>query len=188
MTTQADFAPGDWETLRLLPAMAAEAMRLAGPNGPLGRLIEDRADRHATKVALERLESVALIADLARAGLDPAPPPADADAIAGTEAYIAGTIAEAKRAHGILAATASPDEAEAYASLVLDIAGAVARAAGEPGSEANVSDGERTLLVQLAAALGRDGYAPPHRTDSSFGDYRDVGAAEREPYGEDPTR
>ena len=102
MTTQADFAPGDWETLRLLPAMAAEA--------------------------------------------------------------------------------------EAYASLVLDIAEAVACAAGEPGSKANVSDGERTLLVQLAAALGMDGYEPPHKTDLPFGDYRDVGKAERELCGEDPTR
>lgn len=81
---------------------------------------------------------MALIADLARAGLDPASPPADADATA--------------------------------------------------GSEANVSDGERTLLVQLAAALGMDGYEPPHKTDLPFGDYRDVGKAERELCGEDPTR
>lgn len=188
MTTQADYTPDDWETLRLVPAMAAEAVRLAGPSGPIGRLIEGRADTRATKQTLARLGSVALIADLARAGLDPASPPADHDATAGAEAYIAGAIAEATNAHGILAATAAPDEAEAYASLVMDIAEAVARAAGEPGSVANVSDGERTLLVQLAAALGVDGYDPPHRTDSPFGDYRDVGKAERELYGEDPTR
>jgi hypothetical protein len=137
---------------------------------------------------VERLGSVALIADLARAGLDPASPPADDDAAAGSDAYLADTIAEAKKARGILAATAASDEREAYASLVMDIAEAVARAAGEPGSDANVSDGERTLLLQLAVALGLDGYEPPHRMDSPFGDYRDVGKAERELYGEDPTR
>jgi hypothetical protein len=188
MTTQADYAPDDWETLRLAPSMAAQAMRLAGPSGPLGRLIEDRADRHATKAALERLGSVALIADLARAGFDPASPPADADASAGAEAYIEGAIAEAKRARGVVAAKASPEEVEAYASLVLGIAEAVARAAGEPGSVANVSDGERTLLAQLAAAFDMVGYEPPHRMDAPFGDGRDVGKAERELYGEDPRR
>ena len=188
MTTQADFTPDDWETLRLAPAMAAQAVRLAGPSGPGGRFLEDRADRHATKAALERLGSVALVADLARSGLDQASPPADADAAAGAEAYIAGAIAEVERAHAIIAAQAGPDEVEAYASLVMDIAEAVARAAGEPGSVANVTDGERALLVRLAAALAMDGYEPPHKMDSPFGDYRDVGAAERELYGGDPTR
>ena len=48
MTTQADYTPDEWETLRLVPPMAAEAMRLAGPSGPGGRLLEDRADRRAT--------------------------------------------------------------------------------------------------------------------------------------------
>ena len=186
MTTQADYTPDDWETLRLAPAMAAEAIRLAGPSGPGGRFLEGRADRRATRAALARLGTVALIADLDRAGLDPASSPDDDDDAAGIEAYIAGAIAEATNAHGILAAAAAPDEVEAYASLVMDIAEAVARAAGEPGSDANVSAGERTLLMQLAAALGMDGYEPPRRMDSPFGDYRDVGKAERELYGDDP--
>jgi hypothetical protein len=188
MTKQADFTPDDWETLRLAPMMVAMAMRFAAPSGPGGRFLEDRAAKHAARAALARLGSVALIADLARAGLDEASPPADADAGAGSEAYIAGALAEARRAHVILTSAAGADEAEAYASLVLDIAEAVARAAGEPGSDVNVTEGERTLLVHLAEALGADGYEPPHRTDSPFGDYRDTGAATRDFYGgEDPT-
>ena len=186
MTTQADYTPDDWETLRLAPSMAAQAMRFAGPSGPGGRFLEDRAEKHATKGALERLGSVALIADIARAGIDPVSPPADADADAGREAYIAGAIEEAKRARAIVVATAAPDEAEAYGSLIMDIAEAVARAAGERGSVANIGDGERTLLVHLAAALGMDGYEPPHKEGSPFGDYRDPGAALRELYGDDP--
>ena len=189
MTTQADYTPDDWETLRLAPSMAAEAVRLAGPSGPGGRFLEGRAVKHATQASFARLGSVALIADLARVGLDPASAPADADPVAGAEAYIAGALEQAKRTRAILAAApAGPDEREAYGSLVMDIAEAVACAAGEPGSVANVTDGERALLVQLAAALGMDGYEPPHTMDSPFGDYRDVGAAERELYGEDPTR
>jgi hypothetical protein len=188
MTTQADYTPDDWETLRLAPAMAAGAMRLAGRTGAIGRILEDRAEKTATRAALERLGSVVLIAGLAAAGIDEAPAPADADAAAGAEAYIAGTIAEAQRARAVLAATASPDEAEAYGTLVLDIAEAVARAAREKGSERNVSEPEQKLLARLAAALGVDGYEPPHPTDSPFGDYRDVGKAEQELYGEDPTR
>jgi hypothetical protein len=188
LTTQADYTPDDWETLRLVPAMAARAMRLTGRTGAIGRIMEDRAERTATKEALERLGSVGLIADLVRAGIDEAPAPVDADAAAAAGAYIAGALAEAKRARAVVTATASADEVEAYGTLVLDVAEAVARSAREKGSERNVSDPERKLLAQLAAALGMDGYEPPHPADSPFGDYRDVGKAERELYGEDPTR
>lgn len=187
MTTRADYAPDDWETLRLAPSMAAEAVRLAGPSGPGGRFLEERAEKHATQAALAQLGSVELIADLAGARIDEAPAPVDSDAAAAREAYIAAALEEAKRAGAILAA-ASSDEREAYASLVMDVAEAVAKAAGEPGSDANLTDGERVFLVHLAAAMGVDGYKPPHRMDSPFGDYRDTGAAERELYGEDPTR
>lgn len=188
MTTRAAYAPDDWAVLRRLVPEVAEAMRIAGPSGPGGRFLEERAGRAAQERSLGRLASVELIADLQAAHASDGPPAFSADPRADGAAFLDATLADADRARVILAAVATPGEAEAYRSLVMDVGEGVATAAGEPGSSAKVSDGERALLGRLAAALGAEGYEPPHKVDSPFGDYRDTGAAERDLYGEDPTR
>jgi hypothetical protein len=161
MTTKAEFSEDEWATLVRSPMVAGMAITLADPGGPIEVVKEASAVlKVVTSSSSEQRGD--LVGELAREvrGLaeqrkNPVGDFKPRGAMAGKT-----ILDEISRANEIVSAKASPEEAEAFRTWIMECAQSAADAAKEGGfmgfHAERVSQGEEDMLAQLRSAL-----APP---------------------------
>jgi hypothetical protein len=160
MTTRSDFTEVEWTRIRRAPFVAAMAISIADPGGPIELVRETAATLKAIQETARQhsgSELVDAIADdvMAEAqqrhnvakGFKPEGP-SPGDAIVG----------ELRAVDGLVAEKATPEELAALRQWLLDIAQRAAEAAKEGGfmgfRAVQVSEGEQKMLDRLREALG----------------------------------
>lgn len=163
MTTKTDFSSTEWEVLRDAPNLVILAVTVAGASGIFGSIAEALAPSGTILEALkgsnqllreicekeEMLSSVESIKILARKSGD----------FAGIQAVLRkDAIDKSQTAIDLLRQKGSPEDIAAYREFLLTLGDKVANAAKEGaflgfGGE-RVSEHERTLLAELAEAVG----------------------------------
>jgi hypothetical protein len=160
MTARSDYTDEEWAALRRAPLVAGMAVSLADPGGPI----------ELTK------ESMAALGVIGRPpGDEPLLVAVSQDALAHVqqrenllrELDLKGATAreqivdELRRVNGILDATATPAEAEAFRAWLVAAAQDAAEAAKEGGflgiGATRISEGEQAMLAQLREILGVEG-------------------------------
>ena len=156
MTSKADFTEEEWTRLRRAPFVAGMAITLADPGGPIEAFKETSA---TLKTALNvsgggRGDVVeAIVSDLRDQRKNPL------GGFKPTSGATAGIeiLDELRAVDRIVSAKATPEEAAAVRTWLLEIAQAAANAAKEGGfmgfHAQRVSDGEQQMLDQLRDAL-----------------------------------
>jgi hypothetical protein len=151
MTSQYDFTDEEWTLIVETPVLVGMAVAQAEDSGFVGSIRERRALSAELGDGAAGNSALGLVAQAAAAdtsevfnrlkGVAP-------DALAGDAER------DCRRLIEVLGRTATPDEVEAFAQWILDVAEEVARAATEQGSR--VSPGEVDVLQRVRAALGQD--------------------------------
>lgn len=159
MTKKADYTEEEWVTLRRAPVVAGMAITLADPGGPI----------EATREVIATLKAVTspgsdeeLVVALSQ----------DAMALAQQRQNLLGdfkprgataaqqVLDELRAAGDIVSRKATPEEAAAFRSWLIEAARAAADAAKEGGflgfGAEQVSKGERDMLERLGKILGID--------------------------------
>jgi hypothetical protein len=159
VTKKADYSEEEWSTLRRAPLVAGMAITLADPGGPI----------EATKEVMATLKAITspgsdeeLVVALSQ----------DAMALAQKHQNLMGdfkprgamagqqVLDELRAANDIVGRKATPEEAAAFRSWLMEAAKAAAEAAKEGGfmgfGAELVSQGERAMLEQLSKILGVD--------------------------------
>ena len=161
MSTQTNFTPAEWETLRNAPHLATAAVMIAGRSGILGSLQEALtiAQRFAESSASEKALIKALSAqDALRAGQEFVRGQVSLrEAAQAPEKLRRLAVETCQAAMTLLTQKGEAGEADAYQRWVMDMAQQVANAAKEGaflgfGGE-RVSDAEDGVLTDLTAAL-----------------------------------
>jgi hypothetical protein len=159
VTTKSDFTEDEWATLVRAPMVAGMAITFADPGGPIEVVKETSAVlKFATGSSSEQRDD--LVGEVAREmrGLveqrkNPAADFKPRGTMAGKE-----ILDELSRASEIVAANATPEEAEAFRAWIMECAQRAAEAAKEGGfmgfRAEQVSQGEKDMLAQLRSALG----------------------------------
>jgi hypothetical protein len=159
VTTKSDFTEEEWATLVRAPMVAGMAITFADPGGPIEVVKETTAVlKFATGSSSEQRGD--LVGEVAREmrGLveqrkNPAADFKPRGTMAGKE-----ILDELSRADEIVAAKATPEEAEAFRAWIMECAQRAAEAAKEGGflgfRAEQVSQGEKDMLAQLRSALG----------------------------------
>jgi hypothetical protein len=162
MTTKADFSEDEWATLVRSPMVAGAAITIADPGGPIEVLKETAAvAKFTTSTSSE--ERGDLVGELAREvralaeqHKNPLGDFKPRGALAGKE-----IVDEISRAAEIVSAKASPEDADAFRTWIMECAQRAADAAKEGGfmgfRAERVSQGEQDMLEQLRSALGVSG-------------------------------
>jgi hypothetical protein len=163
MTTKADFSSAEWEILRDAPHLVVLAVALAGASGFFGSIAEAMAPSGIIRDALqgsnqllrevcekeEATSSIESIKSLAKASGD----------FTGIQAALRKeAIDKSRAAIDLLRQKGSPEDMGAYRDFLIRLGDKVANAAKEGaflgfGGE-RVSEHERTLLAELAEAVG----------------------------------
>ena len=156
MTTKADFTEDEWATLLRSPMVAGMAITIADPGGPIEVVKETSA---VVKVLTheQRDDLVGEIASEVRALAEQRKNPVGdfkpRGAMVGKE-----IVDELARANEIVTSKATPQEAEAFRSFIMECAQRAAEAAKEGGfmgfHAERVSQGEKDMLAQIGSALG----------------------------------
>lgn len=157
MTTKADYTEDEWATLRRAPQVAGFAVSLADPGGPIEITKETLAGLRAVGAPPGDEELVIAISQ---------------DALAQAQAHhnvvkeldLKGAtvreqiVEELRTANEILAAKATPQEAETFRAWLVMAAQDAAEAAKEGGflgiGAVRVSEGEQAMLARLREILG----------------------------------
>jgi hypothetical protein len=160
MSTRQDYSDEEWTLLLKAPGMAGIAVVAAEPSGPIGVFKELSSMGKWILAAGESAEAgtlpAAIVADMRAIAEKKLPPPPD-ERIPAAELQ-PRTLETLRKAQTVLAAKATPAEAEAYKQWILDVVTNIARAAKEGtvfGFGATlVGDKERALVREIADALG----------------------------------
>jgi hypothetical protein len=159
MTSKADFTDSEWEILRRAPMVAGMAITLADPGGPIEVVKETSAVlKFVTQESAEREDIVGELArDVRELAQQRKSPLRDFKPPRGSMAGKA-ILDELANANAIVTAKATPEEAEAFRTWLLECAQRAADAAKEGGfmgfNAVRVSEGEQRMLDELAGALG----------------------------------
>jgi hypothetical protein len=159
MATKADFTDDEWATLLRSPILAGMAITFADPGGPIEVVKE-------TSAVLKVLQGSSgenrddVVGQIARDVLAHAQERKNPVGEFKAKGALAGKeiLDEISRANEIVAAKASPEEAEAFRSWLMECAQRSAEAAKEGGfmgfHAERISQGEQDMLAQLGSALG----------------------------------
>jgi hypothetical protein len=162
MANKSDFTPQEWETLRDAPHLVMLSVATAGSSGPFGSIKEAFAPARAIVDAAKGQN------DLLRAICDRAEIKAaqqslrssiktGGDAAALREKLQYAAADKAAEANAILKTKGSPEDLDAYRSLLVNIADRTAKAAKEGGflgfGGEWVSEGERSVISRISKAL-----------------------------------
>jgi hypothetical protein len=162
MPGKSDFTPQEWEILRDAPHLVMLSVATAGSSGPFGSIKEAFAPARAIVEAAKGQN------DLLRAVCDRAEIKAAQQSLRNS-IKIGGSAAELKEklqyaaadkaaeANAILKTKGSPEDLDAYRSLLVNIADRTAKAAKEGGflgfGGEWVSEGERSVISRISKAL-----------------------------------
>jgi hypothetical protein len=156
VSTKADYSKDEWDSLLKAPLMAAMAVVVASPSGPIGAVQEMFA---VGKGLMEGAEGTtnplisALVADV-KAGNRPSMPTERPKDLAQVKAQALGACREV----AALLARKAPGEADGFKRWLLGTAQRTAEAAKEGGflgvGGVQVSDAEKAALGEVAGALG----------------------------------
>jgi hypothetical protein len=157
VTTKAEYTDDEWATLVRSPLVAGMAISIADPGGPIEMSKELLATLRAASAPTAGVELVGAVsqelAALTQQRQNPLGGFKPKGALAGER-----ILEELRRVNEILSAKASPDEAAAFRSWLLDVAQHAADAAKEGGflgfGAEQVSAGEKDMLERLRSALG----------------------------------
>jgi hypothetical protein len=157
MTTKADYTEEEWAALRRAPTVAGFAVSLADPGGPIELSKESIAAMRAAGAPptddelLVAVSQDALAQQQQRHNVMK-----ELDLKAGTVRE--QVVDELKKVTEILAAKATPEEADAFRRWLMQAAQASAEAAKEGGflgiGATRVSEGEEAMLGKLREILG----------------------------------
>jgi hypothetical protein len=151
MTRRAEFNADEWATVVDGPIYAALRV-IAASHG--GRLRESLAMGRAYQDARGRQGESELLDDLVKS-----PPAIDAEEVRHAQSNIAEVTTQHLRdAAGLVAAKATPAEADSYKTFVMTVAQAVASAHKEGGflgiGGKQITDAENQALDEISTALG----------------------------------
>ena len=161
MTTQADFTDEEWARLKRAPFVAGMGVSLADPGGPIEATKETAATLRTALPSVEAGSRGDLVDALSKS--------LEQDAhehhnpLKGFKPTSGGTagveiLDELKAVNQLVTEKASPEDAEAFRTWLLDTAQAAANAAKEGGffgfHAVRVSEGEQKMLDSLRDALG----------------------------------
>lgn len=158
MTGKADFTEEEWATVVRSPIVAGMAITLADPGGPIEVVKETSAVLKFVTSEGEQQDGLVgevarEIRALAQERTNPVGDFKPRGALAGKQ-----VVDEIARAGEIVAAKATPEEAEAFRAWILECAQRAADAAKEGGflgfHAERVSQGEKDMIAQLGSALG----------------------------------
>jgi hypothetical protein len=160
MSTKSDYSDEEWALLLKAPGMAGIAVVAAAPSGPIGVFKELTSMGKWILAAGENAGTgtlpAAIVADIRAIAEKKLPPPPDEKIPPGE--LEARTLDTLRRAAALLAAKATPAEAETYKQWILDVVSNIAKAAKEGTvfgfGGTLVSDKERSLVREIADALG----------------------------------
>ena len=156
MTTKADFTDEEWARLERGPFVAAMAISLADPGGPIEAFKESMAAIKSVSEAAQgggRGELVDAVAKSVTEKARQRHSPLRDFKPGGAE----GIVDELRAVNELVAGKATPEEAEAFREWLLDTAKRAADAAKEGGfmgfRAERVSEGEQRMLDRLGEAL-----------------------------------
>ena len=159
MTTKADFTEEEWARLERSPIVAAFAISLADPGGPIEAVKESMAAIKTVTEAAQSGDQPELVREVAKgfsekakARQNPMSGFKPKGAMAGQE-----ILDELRAVNGIVTQKATPEEAAAFREWLLSSAKRAAEAAKEGGflgfKAERVSQGEKDMLEKLSEAL-----------------------------------
>jgi hypothetical protein len=161
VTTKSDFSEEEWSRIVRAPLVAGLAISLADPGGPVEAAKESMAtiesatnppvrEQLVTEVALDIQAEV----QQKRNPLEGYRPTSEGTAPSGEQVLV-----ELRSVQAIVAARATPQEAEAFGQWLVDTAQAAAHAAKEGGflgfHAEQVSKGEQEMLDQVREAVSQ---------------------------------
>lgn len=158
MTAKADYTDDEWTRLRRAPFVAGMALSIADPGGPIEMSKETMATLRATSTPPSSDELLIAVSQEILSMVNQKQNPLagfkpESSALAGKM-----VLDELGAVNDILAAKATPEEADAFRRWLLQVAQAAADAAKEGGfmgfGAVQVSEGEQRMLDQLQATLG----------------------------------
>jgi hypothetical protein len=158
MTAKTDYTDEEWTRLQRAPFVAGLAISMADPGGPIEMAKETMATMRSATTPPSQEELLVAVSQGIAAMMNEKQNP-----VAGFKpdnAALAGKMVldEMKAANEILAAKATPEEADAFRRWLVTVAQAAADAAKEGGfmgfGAEQVSQGEQRMLGELRAALG----------------------------------
>ena len=158
MTAKADYTDDEWTRLRRAPFVAGMALSIADPGGPIEMSKETMATLRATSTPPSSDELLIAVSQEILSMVNQKQNPLagfkpESSALAGKM-----VLDELGAVNDILAAKATPEEADAFRRWLLQVAQAAADAAKEGGfmgfGAVQVSEGEQRMLDQLHATLG----------------------------------
>jgi hypothetical protein len=159
VTKKADYTDEEWATLRRAPVVAGMAITLADPGGPIEATREVIATLKAvTSPGSDEELVVALSQDALALSQQRQNVLGDFKPRGATAAQ--QVLDELRAANDIVSAKATPEEATAFRSWLMEAARGAADAAKEGGflgfGAEQVSKGERDMLERLGGILGVD--------------------------------
>ena len=154
MTSKQDFTNEEWMRIRRAPLVAGFAISIADPGGPIELAKETMASLRSATLPPSQEELLASVAlDVQAMAQHKQNPLGDFKPSSGQV-----VLEELRGVNEIVAAKATPQEAEAFRAWLVATAQAAADAAKEGGfmgfGAEQVSAGEKQMLDQLRAALG----------------------------------
>lgn len=157
MSARADYTEDEWATLRRAPLVAGLAVTLADPGGPIEITKESMAALKAVGAPPSDDELLVAVSQDAMAREQRHENLVKEIGLKGATAR-QQVVDELTRANGILSAKATPEEAAAFRTWLVQTAQAAAEAAKEGGflgiGAVRVSEGEQAMLDQLRGILG----------------------------------
>jgi len=163
MATKDSFTPEEWTQLRLTPAMVASGISAADPSGMIATIKEAMAGAQGVAEALQKGAQLELFQALAADRSIPGIPDTRTLLGEGTrdeqlQSFKNKVLEQVSAASELVGRKASPDEADSYRRLLVDVATRAAEAAKEGGflgfGGVRVSDKERAFMGEVSRAAG----------------------------------
>lgn len=162
MTTQAAFTPQEWALLRTVPALVASGVAAADPGGIFGSMKEAFAGMKGMFESLQQGANVELLQAIMADKSKPEMPDIKSMMGEGSPEQQMGNLktnvlARIKEAEGLVAAKASPGEAQAYRQMLMAVASRTAEASKEGSffgfGGVRVSSAEQSFLNEVQQIL-----------------------------------
>lgn len=162
MSTKASFTDNEWTLIRIVPSLVASGVCASDPSGIFGAIKESAAGAMEMVEALKEGANLELLNAMKEDRSFPSMPDAKSLTGEGTrEQQMANlknsVLAKVTEAVNLVSQKASPEEANAYKKMLLDIAERAANASKEGGflgfGGVRVSTAEQTFINEVKSAL-----------------------------------